>query len=87
MRLSMYVITGPDQIVASLIAVSPLAALRRFHADALGERTVRLRHGKLVFRHPADQALCAGTWTVCRRAVNGSDSSVTIEIPEPAAPD
>jgi hypothetical protein len=84
--MPLFAITGPppDDVEVTILAPTPLLALSRFHAEALGQRAVHPRNGGLWFRYREDQELCAGTWTVTRQAMNGDASaSVTIEIPPP----
>jgi hypothetical protein len=83
--MPLFAITGPDDVEVTIVAPTPMMALRLFHAEAFGsDRSVRLIDDQLVFRRRADQELCAGTWVVTRQAVNGTAvSTVTIEIPEP----
>jgi hypothetical protein len=76
---------GPEAIDYDwLTAATPLAALHRLHADALGHDAVRLVGGRLVFANPADQLMCAGAWRIAEFQRNGIASSV-IEIPPPVA--
>jgi hypothetical protein len=46
---------------------------------------VRVAGGQLLFSHPDEQKLCAGTWRVVQLARNGPIGGVEIEIPEPPA--
>jgi hypothetical protein len=69
-----------------VIAPSPLAALRLFHGEAMGnDRGIRIKGNQLIFKRPAHQALCAGTWRVTRYCESGRFGPETIiEIPEPS---
>jgi hypothetical protein len=74
---------GPEALDYEwLTADSPLAALHRLHAEALGFDRVHLAGGRLAFADPADQELCAGAWRVTEFRRNGTASSV-IKIPSP----
>ena len=86
MRLSLYAIIGPDGIECSLNAAGPLLALRKFHAEACGERAVRIRDGQLRFKRREDQRVCAGTWTVTAQGNNASAAPLVVDIPPPDLP-
>jgi hypothetical protein len=75
---------GPEALDYDwLTADSPLEALHKPHAEALGYDAVRLVGGELVFDNPADQALCAGTWRVVECCTNGERRRVEITILPP----
>ena len=84
--MPLFAITGPppDVVEVTIVAPTPLQALSRFHAEALGMRAVHPRGGGIWFRYREHQAMCVGRWTVTRQAVNGDGSaSITIDIPPP----
>jgi hypothetical protein len=56
---------GPEAIDYDwLTADSPLEALHKLHAEALGFDAVHLVDGHLAFANTADQELCAGAWRI-----------------------
>jgi hypothetical protein len=60
---------GPEQIdYHNVGADSPLEALNRLHAEALGTKALRLEGDRLVFADPADRELYAGALGGDRRA-------------------
>jgi hypothetical protein len=64
---------------------SPIDALHKLHAEALGPDVVAIVDGELVFRDPADQELCAGFWKITECQRDGTASSeIEILIPMPA---
>jgi hypothetical protein len=74
---------GPEALdYDRLTADSPLAALHRIHAEALGYISVHVVAGHLVFADPADQELCAGACRITEFQRSGTTSSV-VEIPAP----
>jgi hypothetical protein len=78
--LPRYTVTGPDQIEYPWInADSPLDALYRLHAEALGKAAVAIVDGQLVFANSADQEMCSGVWTVTEFRCTGAVTT-TIEI-------
>jgi hypothetical protein len=85
-----FMVTGPLGREALdhewLVADSPLEALHRLHAEALGFDTVRLVDDHLVFADPADQEKSAGVWRVTAFQRNGSRRvEITIPAPVPVA--
>ena len=73
-----YGIIGPDEIEATTLGPAPLCLC---HGEALRNEAVWVEGNPCAFSCPADQAVCAGTWTVTRQAVNGSAATpVVIEI-------
>ena len=72
---------GPEAIdCGSVLADSPLAALRRIRAEA---PRVQLIDEHLLIANPADLVLCAGRWRIAQCGMNGSARSVEIEIALP----
>ena len=84
MTLTLYRVTGPDNLPVEILGLSPLLALKGIHAEAFGPRMVRVRDGELVFRDPTHQQLVAGIWRV-ERITNGDGHVVVVNIaaPEP----
>lgn len=71
---------GPEQIdYHNVGADSPLEALNRLHAEALGTKALRLEGDRLVFADPADRELYAGALGVTAVPTTGPDIAVTME--------
>jgi hypothetical protein len=83
LRFSLTGPLGPEALDYDwLTADSPLAALHRLHAEALGFDAVHLVGGRLVFADPAHQELCTGAWRITAFRRDGTASSV-VTIPAP----
>jgi hypothetical protein len=81
---------GSEQIDYDNVgADSPIEALNRLHADALGTKAVRPGGDRLVFADPAGRESTRRHWEVAAEPTTGPDIAVTMEIPavDPVAPE